>query len=115
MLVDRGKNQEYNESEYKLNCINDRENAILWSIIAARALPFTKKLIRVHDGLTFHDGSVSWNYREINDSAEFIKKYLNTEVYLIIITGTYNVSASVFLFIWIIGQFRFMYHRITQN
>ena len=72
---------------YKLDCMNDREDTIRWIINASQIIPLDGKSIRVEDGVSFHDGTISFVCAEINDIDSFINEYLNSEIYSIMISG----------------------------
>ena len=74
-------------SIYGLDTIFNRESAMRWIINASQMIPFEKKSIRVEDGESFHDGTISFVCSEIKDADSFINDYLNSEIYSIMISG----------------------------
>lgn len=75
---------------YKLEAIIDRESALLWAVIASKVLPFEEKQIRVEDGRSYHDGTISTVFGKIEDVASFLNEYLESPVYLVVISGMYK-------------------------
>ena len=81
---------------YQCKEIVDRESSIRWIISASEKLPFDKKTIRVDDGDTFHDGTLSKVFNEIPNANSFVNEYLNTPIYSIAVYGYYkNAYLSV--------------------
>lgn len=72
---------------YKLDFMNDREDTIRWIVDASQIIPFDGKSIRIEDGISFHDGTISFVCSEIDDIDSFINEYLNSEIYSITISG----------------------------
>lgn len=72
---------------YVLSSVLDRNSAMRWIISASKTLPFDRKSIRIEDGISFHDGTISFVCSEIDDIDSFINEYLNSEIYLITISG----------------------------
>lgn len=75
---------------YSLNSISSREDAMRWVIDTSNQLPFAKKRIDVDDGKNYHDGTISFSCKTIENADSFIDEYLNTEVYSIMVSGDYK-------------------------
>ena len=75
---------------YTIDSIDIRKDAIQFSLNAFTKLPFEEKVMRIEDGLTSYEGTLSENFRSIDDFDAFIVKYLSSPIYLIMILGRYK-------------------------
>lgn len=85
---------------YTIDSIAIRKDAIRFSLNAFTKLPFEEKVMRIEDGLTSYEGTLSENFRSIDDFDVFIVKYLSSPIYLIMILGRYKghrVQVSIHL------------------
>lgn len=75
---------------YTLNSVSNRHTALQWAVNTSAHLPFDNKFIRCEDGRSFHDGTISFVCSEIENSSEFITEHLNSQIYVIMISGDYQ-------------------------
>lgn len=78
------------EYVYAFDDMKNRKSALERAVSISKALPFSKTQIRVEDGNNFHDGTISNVYSTIESEEGFINEYLNSSVYLVIMSGYYK-------------------------
>ena len=66
------------------------EQAMRWALSASECLPLKDKVIKLEDGLSYHDGTVSTEFTDLPDIDEIVGKYLRSPIYNVFIHGYYN-------------------------
>ncbi|MBQ3569638.1 MAG: hypothetical protein IJA20_03075 [Methanocorpusculum sp.] len=72
--------------------ICDRESSMRWAVSASEKLSLECKSIDIEDGLSYHDGSIAMNGITLEGADDFVKKYFDTAVYSMMISGNFNGS-----------------------
>ena len=77
-------------SVYKINKIYDRKSAIIWILTMWELMPLDQKKLRIDDGKSYHDGTISNAFVELPDIHKFVEEYLNSQIYCISIFAYYE-------------------------
>lgn len=77
---------------YTADSLHPRKNALVFAAEAFVKLPFEEKCMHIDDGLNFHEGTISEDFREIDNCNEFVEQFLRSPIYLIMIIGVYQTK-----------------------
>ena len=61
---------------YRIPEAKTDEQAMRWALSASECLPLKDKVIKLEDGLSYHDGTVSTVFSDLPDIDEIVEKYL---------------------------------------
>jgi hypothetical protein len=80
---------------YRVPEAETNEQAMRWALSASECLPLKNKVIKLEDGESYHDGSISTVLSDLFDIDEIVEKYLHSPIYNIFIHGHYNETFVV--------------------
>lgn len=66
------------------------EQTMRWALSVSECMPLKHKVIKLEDGQSYHDGTVSTVFSDLPDIDEIVKKYLHSQIYNVFIQGYYN-------------------------